>query len=328
MFELTYYSFVESHPSILSKAASQELFSFGFGGGLIAAAVAAAATSTDDIITLGLEAIAVAFRLAVSLERTAKDIEDSDGVWARVVCGLRVEDVEQILSKVIDTLRPLTHAYIGQVLREKVIIFGAPSTLDSLSQTSGLVSPRLLHRLSSLPARVPMYGAHLPPVDAAEIVGDSTVLNASTVQRPPWSAHFPTETVRDGTLVELLRNSVVEITQRSARIEETVCAIAAALREANSSRVVLTTVGSTWDASVVQIPLQQHCQSAVDFGILPPCPKPFGEDVDNVVQHEIAVVGMSGRFPESDTLDEVWDLLGKGQGANDSSRDPFIAVQC
>jgi len=38
----------------------------------------------------------------------------------------------------------------------------------------------------------------------------------------------------------------------------------------------------------------------------------FGDDVASIPPDAIAVVGMSGRFPDSDTLDEFWRLLETG----------------
>ena len=102
------------------------LFPVGFGVGLIAAAVAATASNAAAVITLGLEAVAVAFRLAIDLQRTARNIEDSGGAWARVVSGFNLEELEQRLAKVNETVRPLHRAYIGQVLPRASSCLGRP----------------------------------------------------------------------------------------------------------------------------------------------------------------------------------------------------------
>ena len=285
------------------------LFPVGFGVGLIAAAVAATASNADAVVTLGLEAVAIAFRLAIELQRTARDIEASDGIWARAVAGFDLEELEQRLEKVNGTQRPLHRAYIGQVLPASVVVFGPPSTLETLARTADFAQAIIAS--PPAPSRCPMYCSHLPPVDAARIVGVSPSLDAYTAQRPMYSTCPLAGSLPARTLGELLRLAVAEIAHKPMRIEETVRAVAVALQATEKSDVVLTTVGSTWDASEVRSIFEQHGQG-VSVAESAPCPKPFGDDVGSIPPHAIAVVAMSGRFPESDTLDEFWRLLETG----------------
>ena len=280
----------------------------GFGIGLIAAAVAATASNTDSVATLGLEGVAIAFRLAVELQRASQAIEESDGTWARIVSCFKPEEVQQHLDKVNGTLRPLHQAYVGQVLPGSLIVFGPPSTLDALAET-----PELAQSITSTatPSKCLMYGSHLPPVDTAKVLCVSPVRETCTIQRPLYSAHSPAGPLSAGTFGELLCLTVSEIAHKSMQVEETFRTVATALQKTGKSEVVLTTVGSTWDASTFQDILNQHDQS-VRIGELLPCPKPFGDDLSSIPSDAIAVVGMSGRFPESDTLDELWRLLETG----------------
>lgn len=280
----------------------------GFGIGLIAAAVAATASSADSVATLGLEGVAVSFRLAIESQRASRDIEESDGTWARVVSSYKLEEVQQRLNKVNGTLRPLHHAYVGQVLPGSLVVFGPPSTLNTLAKTSDLAQSITS---TPTPSKCLMYGSHLPPVDTAKVMCVSPVREACTIQRSLFSAHSPAGSLSAGTFGELLRITVSEIAHKSMQVEETFRTVATALQKTGSSEVVLTTVGSTWDASTFQDILHQHDQS-VRIGELSPCPKPFGDDLSSIPSNAIAVVGMSGRFPESDTLDELWRLLETG----------------
>ncbi|KFY57790.1 hypothetical protein V496_06337 [Pseudogymnoascus sp. VKM F-4515 (FW-2607)] len=300
--------FAEDHPSILSD----KLFSVGYGIGLIAAAVASTATTTGDIVTLGLEAVAVAFRLAIALQRTSRDIEDSESTWARTVAGIDEQELEQQLEKFNATLRPLKRAYIGQVLPEAIVLAGPPSTLDTLSQSQTWA---FAQAVTSASARCLMFGPHLPSVDDARIVGTSPALKTLTVQRPLYSAHSVTDSISAVTFGDTLRLAVTDIGHKPARVEEAFQTVAAVLQQKQNKDVVLTTVGSTCDTSKLRSILEQHGQS-VSVGECEPSPMPFGNDIDSVPRHEIAVVGMSGRFPESDTLDELWELLESGSTAH------------
>ncbi|KFY34489.1 hypothetical protein V494_06724 [Pseudogymnoascus sp. VKM F-4513 (FW-928)] len=300
--------FAEDHPSILSDKGEDVVSSLGFGIGLIAAAVASTATTTGAIVTLGIEGVAVAFRLAVALQRTSKDIEDSEGTWARIASGIAEQELEQLLEKFNIALRPLKRAYIGQVLPEGIVIAGPPSTLHTLSQSYNWAT-------AQAPARCLLFGSHLPSVDDAQIVCTSSSLNTPTVQRLLYSAHSLADSLPAETFGATLRLAVAQIGHKPARVEDAIRRLAAALQENDNKDVILTTVGSTWDASGVSSIFEEHGQT-VSFGEYEPTPKPFGNDIESVPRHEIAVVGMSGRFPESDTLDELWELLESGTAAH------------
>lgn len=280
----------------------------GFGIGLIAAAVAVTATNPDSVATLGLEGVAVAFRLAIELQRASRDIEESDGTWAHVVSSHRLKEVQQRLDKINGTLRPLHHAYVGQVLPESLVVFGPPSTLNTLVKTYDLDGSIIS---TPTPSTCLLYGSHLPPVDIAKVVCISPVGEACSIQRSLYSVHSPADSLSAGTFGELLRLTVSEIAHKSMQVEETFRAVATALQKIGSSEILLTTVGSTWDTSSFQDILLQHNQN-VRIGDFSPIPKPFGDDLSSIPSDAIAIVGMSGRFPESDTLDELWRLLETG----------------
>ena len=280
----------------------------GFGVGLIAATVAATATNTESIVTLGLEGVAVTFRLAVELQRTSRDIEEAEGTWACMVTGHKLEEIQQQLDLVNETLRPLHCAYVGQVLPEGVIIFGPPSSLEKFVKSSNLAQSTVV---TPLPSRYLMYGLHLPLVDTDQVLGIPTANSIKPTQRPLHSAHSPSISHSVGTFGELLRLAALQIVHRSMQVEEVFRTVATSLQRTGNSEVILTTVGSIWRVPMFQDVLHQQGQSVRVDKVLP-CPKPFGDSLDSVPPDAIAVVGMSGRFPECDTLDELWSLLETG----------------
>ena len=280
----------------------------GFGVGLIAAAVAATATNADSVATLGLEGVAVAFRLAIESQRASRDIEESDGKWAHVVSSHTLKEVQQRLDKINGKLPPLHHAYVGQVLPGRLVVCGPPSTLNTLTKTYDLDGSITS---TPTPSKCLLYGSHLPPVDIAKVVCISPVHEADSIQRSLYSVHSSADSLSARTFGELLRLIVSEIAHKSMQVEETFLAVATALQKMGSSEIFLTTVGSTWDASTFLEILHHHNQN-VHIGDFPQTPKPFGDDLSSIPSDAIAVVGTSGRFPESDTLDELWHLLETG----------------
>ena len=280
----------------------------GFGVGLIAAAVAATAVNADSVATLGLAGVAVAFHLGIESQRASRDIEECDGTWALAISSCGLKEVQQRMDNINGSLRPLHHAYVGQVSPGRLVVFGPPSTLVTLVKTSNLDG-----RTTSTPtpSKCLLYGSHLPPVDIARVVRISPVCETNSIQRSLYSVHTPADSLSAETFGELLRLIVSEIAHKSMQVEETFRTVATALQKIGGSEVLLTTLGSTEDVSIFQDILYQRNQT-VRIGDLPPIPKPFGYDLSSVPSNAIAVVGMSGRFPESDTLDELWRLLETG----------------
>ncbi|ORY16143.1 polyketide synthase [Clohesyomyces aquaticus] len=292
---------------IIAEDQPASSIAIGFGFGSIAAATAATARNTDDIIKLGAEAVAVAFRLATYLQRTAKQIEDSDGPWAQSILDVNYTELEQHLNETNAAVRPLHRAYIGEFQPTSAVVYGPPSILEILARKINVKETTT----PSSTTRCPLYCPHASPVDAARISRVSSGLNAHLVKRPLFSMHSSADTHQEKTFDELLRQTVEEVVHKPVRVEQTIDAVAKHVQEKNSSDVVLTTVGSTWETSQVQSLFRKH-NLTVQLAVTKPLPPPFGDAINNMPRDAIAIVGMSGRFPDSDTLDEFWDLLESG----------------
>ncbi|KAL3481051.1 hypothetical protein BJX99DRAFT_254029 [Aspergillus californicus] len=268
----------EDDPSILSGDARVPL---AFGVGSLAAGVATAAVTADEIVTLGLEAISVAFRLGVHLQRRGRDIEDSTGPWARVVSGTGTSELAEILEVFNAPLRPMSRAYIGQVLSDSTVVFGPPSTLDALAKI-----PEIAAAMTSTAtlAQAPMHGAHLPAVNADVIVGEASSQTAT-----------------------LWKNAVEQIAHQPFHLERTLAGLVTELQKTNVTEIVLTGHTTTETSAIAEL-LEQN-GITVTVTQPSPTPKPYGHNLDSIPADAIAVVGMSGRFPDSDTLEEFWTLL-------------------
>jgi iterative type I PKS product template protein len=288
---LTQFRIAEDQPSALIGTSTP----VGYGFGAIAAAVAASASNTDAVIKLGAEALAVAFRLATHFQRISKNIEDSDGTWARVISYSDIEAIEKQLEIVNATRGALSRAYIGQVQGGKLIVFGPPATLDVLALEKDLAGSM---SSPSVPYRCPMYCSHLPSVDVARLASVAPALDAYPAQGST-------------TFGDLLRKAVTEAIQEPVQFEKLIKAAGVSLGQAKISDVVLDTIGSALETSHVQSLLQEQGFD-VELAAPAPLPKPYGDDASNIPSDAIAIVGMSGRFPDSDTLDEFWSLLESG----------------
>ena len=231
--------------------------------------------------------MSVSFRLGLALQRRGKDIEDSDEPWARVVSNtVSGSDLEQALERFNASLSPMNRVYIGQLLTESTVIYGPPSTLDTFAKTPEIAAAMTLPM--TVLDKAPMHGSHLPVINATSIVGAGSVT---------------------GKVTELWKRAVDQVAHQRIYMEETVAALVNDL-ESNTD-IILTPIGSSETSGITA--LLEKNSILVETSQLSPTPKPYGDDINSIPADAIAVVGMSGRFPDSDTLDEFWKLLETAQ---------------
>ena len=74
----------------------------GFSSGLLAAAAVALSPAVSALIPLAVEAVRIAFRLGLHIERTARNIENlqtnEESIWSYVITGKTEEEARNALS--------------------------------------------------------------------------------------------------------------------------------------------------------------------------------------------------------------------------------------
>ncbi|KAL2784988.1 hypothetical protein BJX66DRAFT_343489 [Aspergillus keveii] len=265
----------EDQPSILSADGAVSL---AFGAGLLAAGVFAAATTPDELVSYGLQAVSVAFRLGVALHRRGKSVEDSHESWARVVSG--TSDLKKTIEIFNSSVRPLNRVYAGQGSTDSTLVYGPPSTLDAFAKIIATVKAP-----ATAFTQTPLHAAHLPSVSIDEVLG-----------RAPAGA------------LDAWKLAIDQVAHTPINIEEIATTLVNRLHMTKTTDIIFTTLTESSQTSCIAGLLEEN-GITVELASLSPAPKPYGDDLDSIPADAIAVVGMSGRFPDSDTLDEFWQLL-------------------
>lgn len=303
---LTFHSLAEDNVSVLNTGI-QNVYQLGFCVGLLAASVAAAARDTSEVITLGVEIVAISFRLGLELSRRARSIEDTDKSWGCTLVGTAPDDIQQRLDTFNKVLPPPRHAYVGVITRAWTTVFAPPSTLELLHASEDL------HDIPKLPltAAIAVHAPHLCPVDNHRIVGDSPVLGAALPSKTCISsstcAPFHASTLR-----ELLYLAVTDVARNPLWLENSVKTLGSTFTDI--SEMALTVLGPTPHTPMVKQMLQQSVEKVhLGEGAKPRSASSNTRGGSDL----IAVVGMSGRFPHSDSLDEFWDILQAGTATHE-----------
>lgn len=305
----------EDEPDILCS--ESQTHQIGVCIGLLAAAVAATATTAREVVRLGLECVAISFRLGIELWRRTRSVEDSPQSWACTFVGIDAAEVQQRLDLFNQGCARLRTAYIGVQASTWATVFAPPATLKRLLASEHFSQASI----SRLPSAIAVHAAHLPALDIDRILGTSALLDTLTRCENLVSSST-CEPFAAWTLRELLYLIVADISQHPLYLEETIKKVASSLEGKDSAR--LLPIGPTHSISFVQRELQRVIPTVTTAHIGiddEPNSEGYSRGSDR-----IAIVGMSGRFPDSDSTSELWDLLMSGRSAHQRIPESRFAI--
>lgn len=159
---------------------------------------------------------------------------------------------------------------------------------------------------------VPVTGAfhalHLELPDIEKIIGQSSILNLRVKQRTSIILGSGRELKGSDMLFKaLVREALTEILQIPQNMSAMEDTLESCTRGIDSQIFLVGPANFTTRTKGIPRPTQfcsivASTSRKLDQGLRP-------SDEEN----DIAVVGMSGRFPESDNLEEFWEILSQGR---------------
>lgn len=176
---------------------------------------------------------------------------------------------------------------------------GPPTLLQAFLSSEHLRTARKL--------LLPIYGAfhaeHLPLPDLDSIIGDSPHLGR-LVQSNTSLLH--SDNAQPQVLRELLRRELGELLQQPLDIENVV---QKTCKSAADQDVRLTSIGPARMSGLERALKPSHICRLGSRQLQSPQGIPLALDSDE----SIAVVGMAGRFPGAESVDELWRVLVEGR---------------
>ncbi|KAL2831415.1 hypothetical protein BDW59DRAFT_157843 [Aspergillus cavernicola] len=301
---------VENDPSLLGS--SSNVTALGLCTGLLPAAALAGSRNISDLISISVETIAICFRLALQLYRRTRQIEDVPGHWAYTILGVPVQEMNIILDDFHHSKNTPSHrrVFIGVEEESWLTLFGPPPELSQLFSYSAKIESAPKLKLAAYGA---VHAAHLQSPDIDAIVGHSPIVDQPIQSHVQVLSTSTGETYITSTLRELYIQVTREIVQ--VRLEMNKVLKSAAQRLHSNSPVQLTVVGLTNATPVVKRALDDHKLSVVVHD-KPLTTAPVLSDA-RAGSDSIAIVGMAGRFPGSENLEEFWQTLLDGLDAHE-----------
>ncbi|OBT76080.1 Type I Iterative Polyketide synthase (PKS) [Pseudogymnoascus sp. 05NY08] len=287
--------------------------------GLCAGGFAAAAVSTSqtfaELIPAGVEAVLTAFRTALCTLAVSNDIEEPNNghhqSWSAVV-NIQEDEASVLIKRfVLEKGHPhSSKPYLSAITPSNVTISGSPSILKEFFAAYSL-------KFYHIPVELSYHAPHLfHPRDVDEIICrfDDKLRGSYKPRIPIWSAASGKPIIAENfkaLLHKVVTDTLREPVQWKNILESTAkllayrdfqeCAIHALSSNAPS---LLSSAISRGTKMLVTV----NDLSAKTGSV--PHPRRHSGRLD---QSKIAVVGYSGRFPDSASNEEFWELLRAGK---------------
>ncbi|KAK1580585.1 LOW QUALITY PROTEIN: polyketide synthase [Colletotrichum navitas] len=295
----------EQDPTIVNwNHNSTRIQALGLCTGLLPAAALAAAQDIQDLAHLALLMVGVAFRLRIELHRRSTRVEAENGIWGYLVVGQTVDEIESALDGFHNAKNIPIHkrAYVAVASDAWSAVFGPPSTMRRLFKESSFLSGVSVSELYR--ANGAVHAPHLPELDMKEIIGtDHPLLNRQLSPNIQVMSTSECQPYRATTLGDLLRQVLYDIL--ILRLDMNGATKAVASTVPTGSSVQLVVVGGSNAVSTVQSALdaRKATVTVVDQFSLRPAPALRNGS------GKIAIIGVGGRFPGSESVDDFWKSL-------------------
>lgn len=252
--------------------------------GLLAAAVASFAESSAHIVTLGLECVAMSFRIGLHLRRRSRLVEDSPKSWGCTIVGMNPDSLQRRLDRFNEGLPAIRHAYPGVVANNWSTIFAPPSSMEHLLASPGMSDvPK-----TRLPSAIGVHAGHLPKLDANALIGDCSFLDMAISDKLSLRSCSTCEPYAAKDLRSLFTLIVEDISERPLHLESTLKRAALSFQDAQSATII--PVGPTHMLAMAQKELSRKLRNVKTW-------KHSYVDTAGARSgsESIAIVGMSGK---------------------------------
>lgn len=309
----------------------------GLCTGQLASAAVSSSRTVGELIPVGVQTVVLALRLGSSVIKV-RDLVESNGPspsWSVLVSGIREPEAQQLIqgfalthvsifetSSILEEIKEtnantqkalprVSEPYISAISQNGVTISGPPSFL-------GKFIDECLSK-EHKPTRVPIHG----PYHAAHLYDERDINRIMDfwpkeefekyVPRIPILSGETGKPMEAGNMEDLLKISLKEILLRQLCWDKVVDSCSSTLKSTDSKCTLLPISTTATQSLYTSLKKAEISDLEVDSSI-----GDVKKDVerDNHTgrseQSKIAIIGLSGRFPEAPDTEAFWDLLYKG----------------
>ncbi|KOC17636.1 aflC / pksA / pksL1 / polyketide synthase [Aspergillus flavus AF70] len=285
----------------------------GFCMGSLAAVAVSCSRSLSELLPIAVQTVLIAFRLGLCAlemrDRVDGCSDDRGDPWSTIVWGLDPQQARDQIevfcqtTNVPQTRRP----WISCISKNAITLSGSPSTLRAFCAMPQMAQ----HRTALIPICLPAHnGALFTQADITTIL--DTTPTTPWEQLPgqiPYISHVTGNVVQTTNYRDLIEVALSETLLEQVRLDLVETGLPRLLqsRQVKSVTIVpfLTRMNETM-SNILPVSFIST-ETRTDTGrAIPASGRP------GAGKCKLAIVSMSGRFPESPTTESFWDLLYKG----------------
>ncbi|CAL5871299.1 uncharacterized protein PFLUO_LOCUS5549 [Penicillium psychrofluorescens] len=288
----------------------------GLCTGQLAAAAVSSSKTVGELLPVGVETVVLALRLGMSVAKVQQSLERNKSFspsWSVLVSGLREPEAQELIQKFskANTLPHVSRPYISATSPNGLTISGPPMLLDRFVETC---LPKE-HKPVRAPIHGPYHASHLYDSRDVDRILKSWP-KAKFLSYVPQISILSSETgkpIHAENLEDLLKISLEEILLRQLCWDKLIDSCYSVL-EPTSTACTLLPISSTATQSLCT-GLKKAGISNIEIDSTIGDVQKDSEGVNRTGrsdQSKIAIIGLSGRFPEAADTEAFWDLLYKG----------------
>ncbi|PVI03119.1 polyketide synthase [Periconia macrospinosa] len=326
-------SFINQHSRLgVSYPTPSDTYLLGLCTGALSAAAISSSKTISELLPVAVQTVRVAFRFGLCIDDVRIRIEpQTQTSWSMVVLGLMAPQAIEILERFAKAnhLPPTSQPWVGAHLTNGVTISGPPSCLDKLRKSPEVAK----YKNISIPIRVPAHTSTLFTANDVNWILATTSSSAWTsyASSIPIISSASGKLIWAGNLRSLLQTALWEILTEPLRWDKINQEIPRILRSSGASNILIKPL-STTSENIIQSTLREELRHAAEPSafrpnaawstqeeseiniqvVYPEEDKDARPTLGRTDKSKIAIIGMSGRFPEADDPEQFWDLLRRG----------------
>ncbi|KAL6705696.1 hypothetical protein ACN47E_006485 [Coniothyrium glycines] len=284
--------------------------------GFLSSVALSCSTSVSQLAVLGVQVVAIAFRVGVCAWEVGSMLYDSSSStqqypsWTTAIAGIQQEEVEKAIELFIATksLSAVKSPYLSARIGSRTCSVSAPPDVlqDFLS------TPELTHATKvALSITAPYHAQHLftsSDVKAIISVGDQTSRDVPC--RIPIVSSSTGAVISQISFHDALEIAVEACLRQTIRSDLVVTGLASHLRE--TPDFIIRYIATPSDglvsaiAAALDSPKPQHVQAE------PAAATSSAELSVPQSRSKIAILAMSGRFPQAPSMEGFWNVIKNG----------------
>ncbi|EED17890.1 conidial pigment polyketide synthase PksP/Alb1 [Talaromyces stipitatus ATCC 10500] len=294
-----------------------ESYVIGLCTGLLASAAIASSRTIGELIPLAVEAVVVALRLGLCAYKVRNYVGQYDGrsqSWSAVISGVSEERALALITEFGKKkgLSPSSRPYVSAVSYNGLTISAPPLVLEELidSELSKHAKPL------RVAVHAPFHAPHLYGQEDVEWALNTTNHGSfkDYCSRIPVLSSTTGYEIAAESFEDLLRVAVEEILLKQLCWDKVLDGYSSIIKGSSVSTCTIFPVATSASSGLVSALKRAGISEVLLENTLSDSTKPgkFPSTTGRTEQSKIAIIGLSGRFPDAPSPEHFWDILYQG----------------